>query len=350
MKHPVLSNKERLIVWWLVWLFLTLGQLLLYYYAFGRFTTTAIADGIISLVIFSGIGLSLWYPFRYFNAPGSKITIVIGNLVFSGAISVALWVLITKFFTMLILPNAIDFPAYWEATFPYRVGTGVFIYGLIVLAYYLFVSLFNLSEKNAREARLESLVKETELKMLRSQINPHFLFNSLNSVSSLTITDPEKARDMVIMLSEFMRYALSKKDEQHVSLRSELENLRLYLDIEKVRFGDRLSTEENIDENCLEIKMPVMLLQPLFENAIKHGVYESTEVVSIKTKVSCKDGYLEIIISNNYDLMPSSAKGTGTGVSNVTRRLNLVYGNRASIKTTKENGIYSVTLFIPAEA
>ncbi len=220
---------------------------------------------------------------------------------------------------------------------------------LLFLPIILFVSLFNLSEKNAREARLESLVKETELKMLRSQINPHFLFNSLNSISSLTITDPEKARDMVIKLSEFMRYALSKKDEQPVSLRSELENLRLYLDIEKVRFGDRLSTEENIDENCLEIKMPVMLLQPLYENAIKHGVYESTEVVSIKTKVSCKDGYLEIIISNNYDLMPSSAKGTGTGLSNVTRRLDLFYGNRASIKTTKENGIYSVTLFIPAE-
>ncbi len=97
MKHPVLANKERLIVWWLVWLFLALGQLLLYYYAFGSFTTTAIADRIISLVIYSGIGLSLWYPFRYFNAPGSKITIVIANLVFSGAISVTLWVLITKY-------------------------------------------------------------------------------------------------------------------------------------------------------------------------------------------------------------------------------------------------------------
>ena len=117
----------------------------------------------------------------------------------------------------LILPKVNDYQAYWEATFPYRVGTGVFIYGLIVLAYYLFVSLYNLSEKNVKEARLESLVKETELKMLRSQINPHFLFNSLNSISSLTITNPEKARDMVIKLSEFMRYALSKKDEQPVS-------------------------------------------------------------------------------------------------------------------------------------
>jgi sensor histidine kinase YesM len=349
MKHPVLTNRVRLIIWWLVWLFITAGQLLLYYFAYGSFTTTAIPDGIVSLAIYSGIGLSLWYPFRYFNATSSKPIAVIANIVLSGAISVTLWVVITKYFVMAILPKLNDYQAYWESTFPYRVGTGVFMYGLIVLAYYLFVSLYNLSEKNAKEARLESLVKETELKMLRSQINPHFLFNSLNSISSLTITDPEKAREMVIKLSEFMRYALSKKDEQPVSLRSELENLRLYLDIEKVRFGDRLSTEENIEEKCLEIQMPVMLLQPLYENAIKHGVYESTDSISIKTKVACNNGYLEVIISNNYDLAPSSVKGTGTGLLNVVRRLELFYGRRASLKTTKENGIYTVSLFIPAE-
>jgi hypothetical protein len=349
MKHPVFSNRVRLIVWWLVWLFITSGQLLLYYYAYGSFTTTAIPDGIISLVIYSGIGLSLWYPFRYFNTDRSKTVSVIANIVLSGVTSVILWILINKYFVQAILPNANDYQAYWDATFPYRVGTGVFIYGLIVLVYYLFVSLYNLSEKKAKEAQLESLVKETELKMLRSQINPHFLFNSLNSISSLTITDPEKARDMVIKLSDFMRYALSKKDEQPVSLRSELENLNLYLEIEKVRFGDRLSTEEIINEKCLDIKMPVMILQPLYENAIKHGVYESTESVMIKTKVSCNNGYLEIIISNNYDLTPTSVKGTGTGLINVVRRLELVYGKKASIRTTKENGIYTVSLFIPAE-
>jgi two-component system LytT family sensor kinase len=349
MKHPVLTSRIRLIIWWLVWIFITLCQLFLFYYAYGSFTTSAIPDGIVSLVIYSGIGLSLWYPFRYFNAVNSKTIAVIANLVISGAISVALWVLITKYFVLAILPKVSDYQAYWDATFPYRIGTGVFIYGLIVLAYYLFVSLYNLSEKNAKEARLESLVKETELKMLRSQINPHFLFNSLNSISSLTITDPDKAREMVIKLSEFMRYALSKKDEQPVTLRSELENLRLYLEIEKVRFGDRLSTEENIEEKCLEIKMPVMLLQPLYENAIKHGVYESTECVAIKTKVSCNSGYLEIVISNNYDAVPSPTRGTGTGLKNVSRRLDLFYGNKATIKTAKENGVYSVMLFIPAE-
>ncbi len=249
----------------------------------------------------------------------------------------------------IVLQEQTNYLAYWDKTLAFRVGTGVFIYGLIILTYYLFVSLSNLSEKKAKEAKLESLVRETELKMLRSQINPHFLFNSLNSISSLTITDPEKARDMVVKLSEFMRYALSRKDEQPVTLQNELENLRLYLDIEKVRFGEKLTTEETIEPDCLDFKIPVMLLQPLYENAVKHGVYESTESVRIRTQAKITEGYIQISISNNYDPAPSLKRGTGTGLLNVTRRLELFYGNKASIKTLKENGIYTVNLYIPAD-
>lgn len=347
MKHPILADRTWLLIWWLVWVFITLGQTLLYYYAYGSFTPVAIPDAIISFVIYSGIGLSLWYVFRYLNTTTSKILSVILNFIISGVISVGLWLLANRYLTLVFLPKTSNYAEYWQATFPYRTGTGIFIYCLIILAYYLFVSLYNLSEKNSREARLESLIKETELKMLRSQINPHFLFNSLNSISSLTITNPDKARDMVIKLSEFMRYSLSKKDELPVTLRSELENLGLYLEIEKVRFGDRLSTEENIDERCLETKMPVMLLQPLYENAIKHGVYESTDMVKITTTARINGDYVEITISNNFEPVPSSRKGTGTGLLNVARRLELYYGKKASFRTSKEDGVYSVTLYIP---
>lgn len=349
MKHPVLQNRVRLIVWWLIWLFLAGGQSLLFYFAYGSFTNISPVDSIISLLIYSGIALSLWYPFSFFNTGTTKTINLISNLVVSGAITVALWALLTKYAVELVLPEQNDYQAYWVATFPYRIGTGVFIYGLIILTYYLFISLTNLSEKNAKEARLESIVKETELKLLRSQINPHFLFNSLNSISSLTVTDPEKARTMVVKLSDFMRYALSRKDEQPVSLRSELENLRLYLDIEKVRFGDKLIMEEEISPESLDCKIPVMLLQPLYENAVKHGVYESTESVRITTKARIIEGFIEIIISNNYDPSPTIKKGTGTGLLNVARRLELFYGNKASIKNLKETDIYTVTLYIPIE-
>lgn len=349
MKHPVLNNRVRLLVWWLVWLFLALGQALLFYFAYGSFVNISIIDSLISLLIYSGLALSLWYPFSFFNQGKTKAGTLISNLVASGAITVTLWVLVTKMIMLLILPEQNNYQEYWEATLPYRIGTGFFIYGLVILTYFLFVSLTNLSEKNAREAKLESLIKETELKMLRSQINPHFLFNSLNSISSLTVTDPEKARSMVIRLSDFMRYSLSRKDEHPVSLRSELENLRLYLDIEKVRFGDRLLTEEHIQDSCLELEIPVMLLQPLYENAVKHGVYESTDIVKIVTEVCLYNGFLAITISNNYEQGVSSMKGTGTGLLNVSRRLELFYGHQASMKTEKQNGIFTVKIYIPAD-
>jgi two-component system, LytTR family, sensor kinase len=348
MKHPVLAHGVRLIVWWLVWLVLGAGQSLLFYYACGNFTNTLLIDSLISLLIYSGLALSLWYPFGFFSMGEKRVLVIIANLLATGTIAICCWVLLTKYLTLLILPGNNEYLKYWDVTFPYRIGIGVFIYAFIVLSYYLFLSLTNLSEKNAKEARLESLVKETELKLLRSQINPHFLFNSLNSISYLTITDPEKARDMVIKLSEFMRYALSKKDEQPVSLRSELENLRLYLEIEKVRFGDRLSIEEDIDEECLETKMPVMLLQPIYENAVKHGVYESTEGVKISTSAHITDGLIRITVSNNFDTAPSSRKGTGTGLINVARRLELSFGKKASVTTSRENGVFTVTLYIPA--
>jgi two-component system LytT family sensor kinase len=349
MKHPVLENRNRLIVWGLVWLFIAAGQTLLFYFAYGSFVNVSIPDIIVSLLIYSALALSVWYPFSYFNKSETKVFSLISNLILTGAITVTFWVLITKLIMMLVLPEENNYQAYWDATFPYRIGTGVFIYGLAILSYFLFASMTNLAEKKVREAKLESLVRETELKMLRSQINPHFLFNSLNSISSLTITDPEKARTMVIKLSDFMRYALSRKDEQPVSLKSEFENLRLYLDIEKVRFGDRLVTEEKIDPSCLAVMVPVMLLQPLYENAVKHGVYESIEKVSIITIASVKEGYLEINISNNFDPEANAVKGTGTGLLNVSRRLELTFGNKASLSTNKKDNVFTVILFIPVD-
>jgi hypothetical protein len=348
MKHPVLENRTRLIIWGIVWLVIAAGQAISFYFAYGKFLNVSIADTLLSLILYSGLALSLWYPFSYFSSGEKRIYTLILNIVAIGAITILIWMMLSRLLLLQVLSGQNNYLDYWDATLSYRIGSGIFIYGMTILSYFLFASMTNLSEKKSREAKLESLVRETELKMLRSQINPHFLFNSLNSISSLTVTNPEKAREMVVKLSDFMRYALSRKDEQPVSLHGELENLRLYLDIEKVRFGERLVTEEQFDPSCLEVKIPGMLLQPLYENAVKHGVYESTERVRICTNASIKNGFLEIIICNDFDPEGSSAKGTGTGLQNVSRRLELTYGNKASISTRKESNVFTVTLYIPA--
>jgi len=349
MNHPFFQNRLRLAAWWLTWSLLALGQLLLYYYVYGNFLNTSIPDIIISFTVYSGIGLIIWYPFRYFNKKNLKIYVLVSNILIMGSIVVIIWLLLSKYVLILIVSDSAILNDYWKSTFFYRLGSGVFIYFLIILTYYLIMSLAELAEKKAREAKLESVLRETELKVLRSQINPHFLFNTLNSISALTVTDPVRARTMVIKLSDFMRYALSRKDEQPVTILSELENIRIYLDIEKVRFGDRLQYEEQIDENCLHFRIPVLLLQPLYENAIKHGVHESTEKISIVTKISCDGNYVNISISNNFENADSSAKGTGTGLANVLKRLELYYGSMASMKTSVSDNIFTVTLFFPVE-
>ena len=150
MKHPVLNNRVRLVVWWLVWLFLGLGQSVLFYFAYGSFLEISIPDIVLSLTIYSGVALALWYPFRFFNSTNTKTPVLISNLALSGALTVGLWIILTRYLMLLILPGNNNYEAYWAATFPYRVGTGVFIYGLIILTYYLFVSLSNLADKNAR--------------------------------------------------------------------------------------------------------------------------------------------------------------------------------------------------------
>lgn len=348
MKHPVFGNRTWFIVWWLAWLLLAVGQLLLFYVVYAKFTWISVTDSLISLFIFSALALSLYYPFSFLNSGSKKIITRFSNHIITGVITIGLWIVISRITLSSFYSGNPEFLPYWGSTFPFRIATGAFLYALVILTYYLTESLINLSEKNAREARLESIVKETELKMLRSQINPHFLFNSLNSISYLTITDPEKARDMVVKLSEFMRYALSRKDEQPVTLRSELENIMLYLEIEKIRFGEKLSTEEVIQDECLDFRIPVMFLQPLYENAVKHGVYESTETVRITTKARITEGYMELTISNNFNTVPSVKKGTSTGLSNVERRMELFYGKKASLKTSKENNVFTVSMYLPA--
>ena len=348
MGHPVFESRSHLLTWWLVWILLAPGYALLLYYTYDGERNMSITDGFISMTIYSALALAAWFPFKYFNRVGKTTPSLVVNLVALSLALTAIWLVLSRIITMVFFPDGSLYEAFWIETLSYRISSGVLICCLVILTYYLIISYKNLSDKKLDEARLENLLRETELRMLRTQINPHFLFNSLNSVSSLTITNPEKAREMVVRLSDFMRYSLSRKDEQPVAIRQELENLRLYLEIEKTRFGNRLQTLEDISDECLSIKIPSLLLQPLYENAVKYGVHESTGTITITTSLKCNGQFAEISISNNFDPEAIHPAGTGTGLDNVRRRLELVYGRNATMKTEKGNGSFTVNLLLPA--
>jgi sensor histidine kinase YesM len=161
------------------------------------------------------------------------------------------------------------------------------------------------------------------------------------------MTDPSKAQEMVINLSQLMRYSLKHGQNEKVLFKQELENNKLYLQIEKVRFGSKLDPIFDIDEKCLQMNIPNMILQPLYENAIKYGVYEATEPVEIKTVCRCNEDFLQIIIKNSYDPNVISKRGEGIGLRNIRDRLEIIYGNPHLMTLEDNRKEFTVTLTIP---
>ena len=199
-----------------------------------------------------------------------------------------------------------------------------------------------------RKADAERLAKDAELFKLRQQLQPHFLFNSLNSISALTGSQPEKARHMIQQLSDFLRGTLKKDDQQWSTLEEEIEYLRLYLDIEKVRFGHRLQTEIIYTDEVLPLKLPSLLLQPVVENAIKFGLYDTIGEVLIRLEATIENNYLKIMVQNPFDPETSQPpKGTGFGLSSIQRRLFLLFARQDLLMTQKNQSNFITTILIP---
>ena len=198
-----------------------------------------------------------------------------------------------------------------------------------------------------RKEDAEKLSRDAELYKLRQQLQPHFLFNSLNSISALVITQPEQARKMVHQLSDFLRGTL-KEEEQWVTLEEEFETLELYLDIEKVRFGHRLSTNISKSSDCLLMQLPPMLLQPVVENAIKFGLYDTTDDVTITITALNENNMLKIEVINPFDEATSSPRhGTGFGLNSVKRRLYLLFARNDLVETNASGNFFHTKLQIP---
>lgn len=189
---------------------------------------------------------------------------------------------------------------------------------------------------------------EFELKSLENQWQPHFLFNSLNSINALITSKPEKAREMVILLSNFMRYSVRVDKKEMSTLRDELDHINRYIEIEKVRFGDRLNFEITADEDAMKGNLPKLILQPLVENAIKYGLYNTLDKVTIALDIKRSEKELIITSNNPYD--PESVeekKGTGFGLRSIRKKLFILYRRDDLMTTLVENNVFQVQMTIP---
>lgn len=211
-----------------------------------------------------------------------------------------------------------------KQVFVWQYPVGITFYLMIAGAYYSLIYYCEIKAKEIKESRLEMLLKETQLSALKSQLNPHFLFNALNSINALIGSEPKKAREMLIKLSDLLRLSISKQKQGTVSLSTELEFVHIYLDIEKIRLEERLDYNEQIDSSLMEIEIPPMILQPLIENAVKHGIAPVAKKGFVKLAISVKQENLKIEVSNSMPSEKVPAKensNTGLGQQNIKNRL-----------------------------
>lgn len=344
MKHPLTHNYRLLGFYALFWVVIAIINLVLQVFWYNVTLTESLLDNGATYILYPLLGSSIWYSIRYNSLEEVGIARLVLFHFVAASILCGIWVSIIY---AIFQPFITEQNHFLKDGFPSKIFAGYLMYAVYLVFFYAVNYYESLKEKIKKESEYKSLIREAELQALKSQINPHFLFNSLNSISSLTVSNPEKAQEMVINLSTFMRYSLMHNEKEMVPFSRELENIKLYLSIEKVRFGRKLNAEFEIDAHCLEAEIPNMILQPLFENAIKYGVYETTDQVTIKTSCECEGNVLKITIVNDYDASSLKRRGEGIGLRNIRKRMEIIYNQPDLIKITDHKTSFEVQLIIP---
>ena len=346
MNHPILTQGRIFKLYAFVWLMLFIAHTGINWFIYELPAVASLTDSFVFNLLMFVMGLSIWFPIFYIDRSKNKLSLLLQYLVV-GTVVVGIWLALGyQVLNLFINQEQIDV-MFSSNAFVIRGIMGGLIFIVFVMIYYMLIFYNELEEKSRQHETMNRLLRETELNALKSQLNPHFLFNSLNSVSALTITDPDSAREMINKLSEFMRYSLKKNEDALLPLKEEMRNISRYLEIEKVRFGDRLLCESEVPQNCKDQLVPVLILQPIFENAIKHGVYESIEPVNIRTYCRIVNNELEISIINNFEEDAVKQKGAGVGLDNVRSRLQLIYNRSDLLTINQENHHFEVILRIP---
>lgn len=302
----------------------------------------AFLDSAISNVLLAGTAILVFVSLQYYTPQKNRY----GYLFFLCAALSFLWLFISRTVFFLIANREPGYEHFYSQIFFLRGATGFLVISCMSLIAVLWYTVQDQQETERRRTEAERLSREAELASLRQQLQPHFLFNSLNSINALIGLQPQKARTMIQQLSDFLRGTLRKDQREWTTLEEELQHLQLYLEIEKVRFGHRLNaTVENTTEGA---QLPVMLLQPVVENAIKFGLYDTTDAITISIEANRVENYLVLQIKNPFDpdtTMPR--KGTGFGLSSVHRRLVLLFARHDLLQTETAANLFITTIKIP---
>ncbi len=344
--HPFLNQPKKLLLVILVWLPIIVSFISVESSISGTpWLHSALLFGpMLFLELF--ILLSTWYVCRTIPLEARKIFNFIFKHGGTALVMNAIWLQITMMYSeTLVLINVSEvWREYFNRAFPLLLATGVLFYFLACLFHYLLVALEN--SRQAEQEVIEShlLASRAELDSLKLTIHPHFLFNSLTALSTLTMTSAEKANQMCIQLSDFLRYSLQYGKNEFVTVQDELNHIKNYLGVEQVRLGNRLKSDD-----ALKIKILPFALLPLIENAVKHGIQEQVLGGTIFMDVQVEQDNLRVMVRNPFEQKPNHSKSEGHGLKILQQRLDAVYKGKANILTNTQNGKFSVTINLPAD-
>jgi len=343
--HPLLASRRRWLLYLLAWLPLFVLLAAVARAASGsnwRIVAEVLAP---ACALFSFACLAPWYicramplsVHRLANLAGTwAAAAVAGSLVFVGSAQMCA--------VVLGADRAVS-PA-----LPALFGMGILVFLFSAGLHYAGIAAEQSREAERRISEARALARDAQLSALKMQINPHFLFNSLHSIAALATDDGARAREMCVRLSEFLRSSLGMGDRESIPLREELAMARSYLEVEQVRFGERLRVEEKIAPECEECAVPALLLQPLVENAVKHGIAGLTEGGAIRLSAARYGANVSITLENGFDPETPAARRNGVGLANVRRRLEVRYGDKAACDAGPVEDVYRVVLRFPCES
>jgi two-component system, LytTR family, sensor histidine kinase AlgZ len=300
-------------------------------------------------LVYGFICLSAWYvcraqPVRSLSLPRLMLSSSAAALV-----AASLWLAKARVWT-LMLGATETFGASsdrLDQQLPLLFALGILLYLLSIAAHYALLAIDAAREAERHQLELEVLAREAELRALRAQINPHFLYNSLNSISALTMRDPAGARRMCVLLGDFLRSTLNVSGHNSIRLSEELALVDRFLNIEQVRFGTRLQVTREIDDDALACLVPPLMLQPLVENAVVHGVASRLDGGSIHIRISHTGDTVTLVVDNTRDADASDDFRAGVGLDNVRRRLDAMFGNQARLTATAAHETFRVSIVIP---
>jgi two-component system sensor histidine kinase AlgZ len=349
--HPILREGQSLLLYLFAWLVLAVILSSLLALPGGvTFTGTAVVV-VPMMLLFAFIALSSYYVCRAFPLSNPTLFSTLTSVLFAGFLSSAGWTALGYGLTALLVSARPELTSldWYSATVPVLVATGTVLYLLTVAVTYLLISIetTRAAEKTALE--LQVLAREAELKALRTQINPHFLFNSLNSISALTSSDPGAARAMTIRLADFFRTTVAFGSLDMATLKQEFALVQQFLEIEQIRFGSRLETSIELDPAAAPCLVSPLLIQPLVENAVRHGIAGMVEGGCIRVDARRIDDRIVITVDNPTDPDLPLRLGTGVGLTNVRRRIEGLYGSRATMDIENTPGRFAVRLNLPLE-